>query len=103
MRLETSHPCLVPGCPFTGRNQIGVRVRVAHSGKSPFPTKRRTDALISLESAGFLCDEHSLAGSHFDVIFTPNNTANASIQASCEGNFSEVRSKPIRQPFTEAA
>ena len=103
MRRETMHDCLVLGCPLPGRQQIGLRARVAHSGASPFRNKRRTDAIISLESAGFLCDQHSLAGGHFEVTFTPNRSQEASIQASSGGNATEVRSKPIRQPIEEAA
>ena len=102
-RRETVHECLVPGCALTGRNQIGLRVRIAHSGRSPFLNKKRTDALVSLESVGFLCDVHALAGGHFEVSFVPNRTMDASIRATCGENSTEVRSKPIPQPLSEAA
>ena len=82
---------------------MGVRVRVAHSGASPFPEKRRTDAIFAIESAGFLCDGHSLGGGHFTLNFAPNRTEDASIEATSGQSTSELRSKPIRQPLEEAA
>ena len=100
---EKSHSCLVPGCPIPGHNQIGLRVRVAHSGASPFPKKRRTDAIFAIESAGYLCDQHSLTGGHFEVNFTPDVTHEASIEAVSGHVRTEVRSKPITQPLEEAA
>jgi hypothetical protein len=98
-----SHACLVPGCSSPGRNQLGVRCRVAHSGASPFPEKRRTDALFSVESAAFLCDSHALCGGYLLLMFEPNETEQATIVAASGENEVEERSKPIKQPLASAA
>ena len=97
------HSCLVPGCPHPGRNQLGVRCRVAHSGASPFPEKRRTDAIFSVESAGFLCDFHALSGGSMKLTFEPDELQEATLGAACRENVVEERTKPIRQPLEEAA
>jgi hypothetical protein len=94
---------LVEGCPLPGRNQLGVRLRVAHSGQSPFPEKRRTDAIYSVESAGYLCDPHSLAGGSITLDFRPSGDGNASVTATSGSTTTETRRKPIRQPMDEAA
>jgi hypothetical protein len=98
-----THECLVPGCPLPGHNQLGVRCRVAHSGASPFPNKRRTDAIWSVESAGYLCDQHALAGGRMRLTFEPDGSQEASITAASGEHVVEERSKPIRQPLEEAA
>jgi hypothetical protein len=95
--------CVVPGCSRTGRNQIGLRCRVAHSGASPFPEKRRTDAIFSVESEAFLCDFHALAGGLFELRFTPSRTQTATIVASCGPETLDERTKEIRQPVSDAA
>jgi hypothetical protein len=97
------HDCLVPDCPHPGRNQIGVRCRVAHSGESPFPEKRRTDAIFSVESAGFLCDAHALAGGRMHLIFEPDASQQAALGIECQSAVLEERVKPIRQPLAEVA
>jgi hypothetical protein len=97
------HDCLVPGCPYPGRNQLGVRCRVAHSGASPFPNKGRTDAMFSVESAGFLCDHHALAGGLMHLTFEPDDSHAATLSASSGLNATEARTKPIKQPMEEAA
>jgi hypothetical protein len=97
------HSCLVPGCPHPGRNQLGVRCRVAHSGASPFPEKRRTDAIFSVESAGYLCDAHALEGGKLVLRFEPHDRRNVMIVATSGSGIAEPRSKEIRQPFVEAA
>ena len=102
-RIGVPHDCLIPGCPYPGRNQLGVRCRVAHSGESPFPEKRRTDALFSVESAGYLCDRHALAGGTMSLTFTPNGSQETAIVALSGECVSEERTKPIRQPLIEAA
>jgi hypothetical protein len=98
-----THSCAIPGCPKPGRNQLGLRNRVAHSGASPFPNKRRTDALWSVESSIFLCDQHSLAGGVVRLTFEPANTREIVLEAICGGDPVEPRSKEIRQPLDEAA
>jgi hypothetical protein len=90
--------CLVPDCSAPGRNQLGVRCRIAHSGASPFPDKRRTDAIFSVESDAFLCDAHALNGAQMHLVFQATRSANASLRASCGSNEIEGRTKPIRQP-----
>ena len=97
------HRCAVPGCPVPGRNQLGLRNRVAHSGASPFANKRRTDALWSVESDIFLCDQHSLAGGHVRLTFEPTTTQAIVIDADCGGIHVGSRVKAIRQPLDEAA
>jgi hypothetical protein len=98
-----THDCLVPDCPEPGRNQLGVRCRVAHSGASPFPHKRRTDAIFSVESAGYLCDRHSLAGGTMHLSFEPNLRRQATVVASSGEREVEERTKPIGQPETAIA
>ena len=102
-RLDAVHDCVIPGCPYPGRNQLGIRCRVAHSGASPFPEKRRTDAIFSLESAGFLCDQHSLRGGRMTLTFEPNDSQEVSMIAISGENVTDERTKPIRQPLVEAA
>src|ERR1051326_7315578 len=97
------HECIVPDCAQLGRNQLGVRCRVAHSGASPFPHKRRTDAIWSLESAAYLCDYHSLAGGSLVLTFEPDGSQEARLEAASGGNVVEARTKPIRQPLEEVA
>src|SRR5437016_2640141 len=78
-RDPTTHECMVKACPREGHNQIGLRVRVAHEGASPFPKKRRTDAMFSIESNAYLCDEHTLSGGTFLVMFEPDYTQDVKI------------------------
>ncbi len=99
----SEHICIVPNCPFPGRNQLGVRCRVAHSGASPFPEKRRTDAIFSVESAAFLCDRHAILGGQMLLMFEPDGSHNATLVASSGENTAEERSKEIRQPLKDVA
>jgi hypothetical protein len=98
-KLVTDHSCIVPGCVQTGRNQFGVRCRVAHGGATPFPEKRRTDAMFSIEGAAFLCDRHALGGGSMTLVFTPNASQEAALVVASGENISDERVKPIRQPF----
>jgi hypothetical protein len=100
---STVHECAVPSCPYPGRNQVGIRDRVAHSGASPFPNKRRTDALWSVESSIFLCDHHALQGGVIRLTFEPNASQEIIVESECGGVELEARSKQIRQPLEEAA
>lgn len=93
------HCCIVPGCSSPGRNQLGVRCRIAHSGASPFPEKRRTDAIFSVESAAFLCDQHALHGGRMMLTFDPTGSQETALTAVSGENASEERHKPIKQPF----
>jgi hypothetical protein len=67
------------------------------------PGKRRTDALFSVESVAFLCDEHALGGVSMRLAVIPNRSKAASLDAVCGKNLVEKRQKPISQPFSEAA
>jgi hypothetical protein len=102
-RRAVSHPCLVPGCARTGHNQLGIRCRVAHAGQSPFPQKRRTDAIYSLETAAYLCDFHALAGGQIELRYTPSRSGAVSAVAMCGPNMVEERTKEIQQPYSSAA
>ena len=91
------HPCIVDGCPQEGRNQIGLRCRVAHSGASPFPTKRRTDAIYAIESDAYLCDAHALSGGTYLLTFEPNASKDVTIEVLTHRAI-EARTKHITQP-----
>ena len=96
------HSCLVPGCPHPGHNQLGIRCRIAHSGASLFG-KRRTDAVFSVESSGFLCDRHALAGGRMLLMFEPDGSKQATLVAASGENTSGERTKPIQQAVDLAA
>jgi hypothetical protein len=91
------HPCVVDGCPLEGRNQIGLRVRVAHSGASPFPNKKRTDAIYAIESDAYLCDNHALGGGTYLIAFEADNSKDVTIDVLSHGQ-AEARTKHITQP-----
>lgn len=93
-----THDCVVPNCPEPGRNQIGVRCRIAHSGESPFPEKSRTHALFSIESDAYLCDRHALRGVSLALAVSPNATQEASLGVICGTTMTEVRTVEIKQP-----
>jgi hypothetical protein len=95
--VAKDHRCVVKDCPREGRNQIGLRCRVAHDGATPFPNKRRTDAIFSIESDAYLCDTHALRGGTFLLMFEPSNTYEATIEVLSEIPV-DVRSKHITQP-----
>jgi hypothetical protein len=96
-----THDCVVPGCPEPGRNQIGVRCRIAHSGESPFPEKSRTHALFSIESDAYLCDRHALGGVSLALAISPNATEEASLGVICGTSMTEVRAVEIKQPHAK--
>ena len=97
-RNQAHHSCLVPGCVNEGRNQIGIRCRIAHSGETPFPNKRRTDALFSIESDAYLCDAHALGGVSLALAVTPNRSQEASLGVVCGSEMTQLRSVSINQP-----
>jgi hypothetical protein len=101
-RSHTQHNCLVLNCSGEGRNQIGIRCRIAHSGDTPFPNKRRTDAIFSVESDAFLCDEHALNGVSLALAVAPNRSHEASLSVVCGRAMSGVRSTAITQPGDES-
>jgi hypothetical protein len=92
-----SHACIVEGCVQEGRNQIGLRCRVAHDGASPFPNKKRTDAIYSIESEAYLCDSHALKGGTFLIMFEPNDSQDVTIDVLSQQAI-EARTKHIKQP-----
>jgi hypothetical protein len=98
-----SHICFIAGCSAEGRNQIGIRCRVAHSGESPFPNKSRTYSMFSVESDAFLCDDHALGGMAMALALTPNATEEASLAVVCESVMTDVRTVEIKQPLTRVA
>jgi hypothetical protein len=98
-----SHECFIPGCAEEGRNQLGLRCRIAHSGDSPFPAKSRTHAIFSVESDAFLCDRHALAGVSLALAVSPNTTEEASLGVVSGDAMSDVRTVEIKQPLRRAA
>jgi hypothetical protein len=98
-----SHSCFVPDCSEEGRNQLGIRCRIAHSGESPFPAKSRTHAIFSVESDAFLCDRHALGGVSLALAVSPNTTEEASLAVVCGRATSDVRNVEIKQPLRRAA
>jgi hypothetical protein len=97
-RNQITHFCIVPGCPAEGRNQIGVRCRVAHSGETPFPNKSRTDSMFSVESDAFLCDAHALGGISLTLALAPNDSEAAGLGVVCGTEMTPVRTTAIKQP-----
>ena len=97
------HDCIVPRCEESGRNQIGVRCRVAHDEEGPFPTKKRTHALFSVESDAYLCDRHALAGVSIALALSPNTSEEASLAVACGRKISDLRTTVIKQPLEAAA
>jgi hypothetical protein len=95
-----THGCVVPGCAAPGRNQIGVRCRIAHSGESPFPGKSRTYAIFSVESDAFLCDTHALGGVSLALAVSPSASEEASLAVISGTTMTEVRTVEIKQPQT---
>ena len=89
--------CIVDGCPLEGRNQIGLRCRVAHDGASPFPSKKRTDAIYSIETDAFLCDGHALGGGTFLIAFEPGSAEDVTVEVLSKQT-AEARTKHIKQP-----
>jgi hypothetical protein len=102
-RNQLPHKCLVPGCPSEGRNQIGVRCRVAHSGQTPFPKKGRTDSMFSVESDAFLCDAHALGGVNLTLALAASDSHEARLSVVCGTAMTPIRTTAIRQPEREAA
>jgi hypothetical protein len=97
-RNQITHNCIVPGCPAEGRNQIGVRCRVAHSGATPFPKKSRTDSMFSVESDGFLCDAHALGGVSLTLALAPTGSQEAALGVVCGNEMTPIRTTAIKQP-----
>jgi hypothetical protein len=98
------HECVVPGCRRPGLHQLGVRCRLAYAGRSRlFPDKRRTDAVFSVETAAYLCDQHAASGGRFELSFTPDRSRAATVVARSGPNVVAERVKEIAQPATEAA
>jgi hypothetical protein len=94
---QRSQACIVSGCSGSGLNQIGLRCRVAHDGATPFPTKRRTDAIFSIETDAYLCDVHALSGGTFLMTFEPDKSKAVKVEVLGEGAVA-AREKHIKQP-----
>ena len=91
------HDCIVERCPYPGLNQIGIRCRVAHDGASPFPTKKRTDAIFSIESDAYLCDKHALSDGTLALMFEADDTEEVKIEVLADRPV-DPRQKHIKQP-----
>jgi hypothetical protein len=94
---QKDHPCMVDGCTGSGLNQMGLRCRVAHDGASPFPNKKRTDAIFSIETDAYLCDRHALSGGTFLLTFEPDTTQAVKVEVLSERPIAG-REKHIKQP-----
>jgi hypothetical protein len=97
MARSTDHPCMVDGCSLTGRNQIGIRCRIAHDSATPFPTKGRTDAIFSIEGDAYLCDAHALGGGTIALMFEPDRSGDITVDV-LSNRTPDPRSKHIKQP-----
>ena len=94
---DKDRPCIVEGCVQEGRNQVGLRCRVAHAGASPFPRKKRTDAIYSIETDAYLCDTHALKGGTFLIMFEPSDSEDVTVEVLSKQAV-EARTKHITQP-----
>lgn len=94
---STQHACIVPGCAGDGRNRLGVRCRVAHRERGPFPDKGRTAGLWSPDAEAYLCDQHALAGAHMTLLYEPNTSQETTVKVIASAT-SEERTTPIKQP-----
>jgi hypothetical protein len=92
------HQCIIPNCGSPGRNQLGVRCRVAHGDGPTIAGKRRTDAIFSIESAAYLCDEHALAGLAMKLAILPEASGEASIDVICGRSRVDKRITRIARP-----
>ena len=84
-------------CTPEGRNQLGVRCRVAHRGQTAgFPQKDRASGLWSPDADAYLSDEHALGGAHVTLLFEPSNSQETTIKVIANAT-SEERTTPIKQ------
>jgi hypothetical protein len=90
----TASECAIPDCPSSGKHRLGVRCRVAEE-PSPIPGKGKTDALWSVETDAYLCDQHALAGVDVTLMLEPNTSGSVSVRVLPRGSSS--RRVPIRQ------
>lgn len=79
-----SRPCAIPACPKAGKHRLGLRCRVMVE-PSPVAGKGKTDALWSVDSEAYLCDEHSLRGLDAALILDPNTSGTASVRVITAG------------------
>ena len=70
---------------------------MAHSGASPFPNKKRTDAIYAIESDAYLCDTHALSGGTYLLTFEPNGSKDVTIEVLAQRSV-DARTKHITQP-----
>jgi hypothetical protein len=93
---HTAQVCVVPGCSREGRNKLGVRCRVAHSGASPIPGKTQTRALWSPDADAYLCDRHAMGGAHITLLFEPDGSKRRTVKVIAAATVDE-RTTPIKQ------
>jgi hypothetical protein len=97
MRSTKQNRCIVPGCTREGRNKLGVRCRVSHSGAAPVAGKAKSYALWSPDADAFLCDQHAMGGAHVTILFEPDNSKQTTVKVIAAAH-AEERTKPIKQP-----
>lgn len=88
-------PCVIPGCPKTGKHRLGIRCRIM-SEPSPVPGKGKTDALWSVESDAYLCDVHALAGIDVTLLLEANKSKSASVRVLGAGPKAKPRKVLIK-------
>jgi hypothetical protein len=91
------HDCIVPGCPRSGRNRLGVRCRIAHDGPSPIEGKGKTDALWSPDANAYVCDRHALGGAHITLLFEPDGSKQTTVKVIAATTVEE-RTTQVKQP-----
>ena len=93
--MSQSQPCAIPGCPKTGKHRLGLRCRVMVE-PSPVAGKGKTDALWSVDSEAYLCDEHALKGIDATLMVDPNTSGVASVRVITGGQHLPARKVKIK-------
>lgn len=84
--------CIVPGCPETGRNKLGVRCRVWYDTHK---TKGQGSAVWSPDADAFLCDKHATQGADMTLVFVPNTSGTTTLRVIA-GTTTRERTVPIK-------
>jgi hypothetical protein len=91
----SDEPCTIEGCVAPGKHRLGLRCRVMRE-PSPVEGKGKTDALWSVESDAYLCDEHALSGIDVTLLIEPNRSKTVSLRALSDGRAGKPRRLPIK-------
>lgn len=91
-----TEPCIVATCQHEGKHRLGLRCRVMRE-PSPIAGKTKTHALWSVESDGYLCDDHALSGLDVTLLIEPNRSGAVSLRALSGGRGGEPRRISIRK------